>query len=181
MEHADILVTTADTVEGRMVVRYLGVVFGEHVHSPGWLRGIADDVRHALDDRVEELDTELLSGRTAALRELRRHAAELKATAVVGADFQVQTLRGGVVATLAQGTAVLLDAPVTGGWITPPISGGDHPIVEELRTHGPSTLADLSTRMDVDIDWLDATLVTLEDAGVVTMDTAGRWVPSDEE
>jgi uncharacterized protein YbjQ (UPF0145 family) len=177
MEHTDILVTTADRVEGRTVVRYLGIVFGEHVHSPGWLRGIADDVRHALDDRVDELDTELLGGRTAALRELRRHAGDLRAHAVIGADFQVQTLRGGVVATLAQGTAVLLDQPVGGGWVEPPTDEGDHPVVAELRTGGPATLAELSARMDVDIDWLDATLVTLEDAGAVEMDAGGRWGP----
>ena len=179
MDHADVLVTTGDRVEGRTVIRYLGLVFGEHVQSPGWLRGIADDVRHALDDRTDEIDTDLLSGRTEALREMRRHAVDLKAHAIVGVDFQVQPLRGGVVATLAQGTAVLLDTPVGGGWITAPASGGDHPIVAELRSGGPATLGELSGRMDVDIDWLDATLVTLEDAGAVEMDSEGRWVPSD--
>lgn len=178
MDQTDVLVTTGDRVEGRTVTRYLGLVFGEHVHSTGWLRGLADDVRHALDDRIDELDTGLLNGRTAALREMRRHATELKAHAIIGAAFQVQPLRGGVLATLAQGTAVLLDAPAGGGWIDPPASGRDHPIVAELREGGPATLAELSSRMDVDIDWLDATLVSLEDAGTVVMDEQGRWAPA---
>lgn len=177
--HADVLITTGPTVEGRQVIRYLGPVFGEHVQSPGWLRGIADDVRHALDDRAEEFDTELLGGRVQAVRELRRHAADLQAHAVIAVDVQVQALRGGVIATLAQGTAVQLDAPVPGGWITEPAGRGDHPIVEALRDGGPATLGDLSARMDVDVDWLDATLVSLEDAGQVRMDAEGRWAPAD--
>jgi uncharacterized protein YbjQ (UPF0145 family) len=178
MELTDVLVTTGDRVEGRAVTRYLGIVFGEHVHSPGWLRGLADDVRHALDDRVAELDTELLTGRTAALRELRRHAAYLRAHAVVGVHFQVQPLRGGVVATLAQGTAVLLDTPVAAGWVASPAGEADHPIVAALREGGPATLSELSSRLDVEVDWLDAVLVGLEDAGAVEMDADGRWAPA---
>lgn len=179
MTTADILLTTGPTVEGRTIVRYLGVVLGEHVHSPGWLRGIADDVRHAFDDRQDEIDTDLLGGRAEALRELHRHAADLRAHAVVGVDVQVQSLRGGVVAMLAQGTAVLLDRPTAGGWVVEPPEADDHPVVAALREHGPATLGALSGTMDVDVDWLDATLASLEDAGLVEMDADGRWAPAE--
>lgn len=178
MDTGEVLVTTADTVHGRRIVRYLGIVFGEHVHAPGWLRGIAEDVRHALDDRREEIDTDLLHGRAAALRELRRHARELRANAVIAVHFQVQPMRGGVVATLAHGTAVLLDDATPGGWISAPEDDGPHPVVAALREDGPASLAELSIRMAVDIDWLDATLQTLEDAGQVEMDDDGTWSES---
>lgn len=180
---ADVLITTTDGVEGRHVVRYLGPVFGEHVHAQnqGGLRGLADDLRHALDDRSEGFDTDLLEGRVSAVRELHRHAAELKAHAVVATRFEVEVLRGGVVATLAQGTAVQLDVPVIGGWVTKPAGRGDHPIVAELRTGGAATLADLSARLDTEIDWLDAMLTTLEDGGAVVMDPDGLWRPADED
>jgi uncharacterized protein YbjQ (UPF0145 family) len=175
----DVLITTTDRVEGRSVVRYLGPVFAEHVHAPGWLRGLADDVRHAFDARSEEFDTDLLESRAAVVRELRRHAEELKAHAVVATRFEVEELRGGVVATLAHGTAVQLDLPAPGGWVVDPPGRGDHPIVEELRRGGHATLAELSARMDADLDWLDITLSSLEEAGAVVMDDEGRWRPAD--
>lgn len=176
----EVLITTTDAVEGRRIVRYLGPVFGEHVHAPGWLRGLADDVRHALDDRTEEFDSELLDGRVLAIRELHRHAGDLKAHAVVGTTVEVEVLKGGTLATLAQGTAVLLDQPVPGGWVVTPTGSGDHPIVAELREGGPDTLAGLSSRLDVEVDWLDATLTSLEHAGAVVMDEQGRWHPATE-
>lgn len=176
----DVLITTTDGVQHRRIVRYLGPVFGEHVHAPGGLRGLADDVRHALDDRTSEYDSDLLQGRVAAVRELRKHAGELRAHAVVAVHFDVQALRGGVVATLAQGTAVQLDRPVDGGWVTTPVGSADHPIVEELRTGGSATLAELSSRMDSEVDWLDATLTTLEEAGLVVMGDGGRWHPAED-
>lgn len=180
-EHtADVLITTTGTVEGRQIIRYLGPVFGEHVHSSGWLRSLADDVRHALDDRIEEFDGELLDGRASAVRELRRHAGDLRAHAVVGTTFEVEVLKNGVLATMAQGTAVVLDEPVVGGWVSaPPEGAADHPIVAELRA-GPDTLAGLSARMDVEVDWLDTTLTALEDAGAVVMDDRGRWHPASD-
>ncbi|HUG84947.1 MAG TPA: heavy metal-binding domain-containing protein [Euzebya sp.] len=176
----DVLITTTDGVAHRSVVRYLGPVFGEHVHAPGGLRGLADDVRHALDDRSSEYDSELLQGRVAAVRELRKHAGELRAHAVVAVHFDVQALRGGVLATLAQGTAVQLDRPADGGWVITPTGRGDHPIVEELRTGGSATLAELSSRMDTEVDWLDATLTSLEESGLVVMGEGGRWHPADD-
>ncbi len=177
--HADVLVTTTEAVEGRGVIRYLGPVFAEHVRSSGLLRGLADDVRHALDDRAEEFDSELLDGRVTCVRELRRHAADLQAHAVVGVRFEIEVLRGGIVATMAHGTAVQLDQPVAGGWVVAPTGSADHPIVDELRRGGSATLAELSGRMDVDVDWLDATLTTLEDSGQIVLDGEGRWVPAD--
>lgn len=180
---ADVLITTTDGVEGRRIVRYLGPVFGEHVHpqNQGGLRGLADDVRHVLDDRIDEVDSDLLEGRVHATSELRRHAADLRAHAVVATRYEVEVLRGGVVATLAQGTAVQLDRPVEGGWVTAPIGRGDHPIVEELRTGGAATLAELSSRMDTEIDWLDTTLTTLEESGHVVMGEGGQWHPTDDD
>lgn len=178
---ADVLITTTDGVQGRTIVRYLGPVFGEHVQSAGWLRGLADDVRHALEDRRDEFDTELLAARAEAVRELRQHAEDLQAHAVVATRFDVEVLKGGIVATLSQGTAVQLDRPVTGGWVTEPTGRGDHPIVAELRAGGVATLAELSSRMDVDIDWLDVTLSSLEEAGSVAMDDQGRWRPVDDQ
>lgn len=181
--HPDVLITTTDGVAGRRIVRYLGPVFGEHVHpqNQGGLRGLADDVRHALDDRVEEFDGDLLEGRVHATAELRRRAADLQAHAVVATRYEVEVVRGGVVATLAQGTAVQLDRPVPGGWVTAPVGRGDHPIVAALRDGGPATLAELSARLDAEIDWLDATLTTLEGSGQVVMGEGGRWHPTEED
>jgi uncharacterized protein YbjQ (UPF0145 family) len=104
------ILTTTPTVEGRTIVDYRGVVFGEVISGVNFLRDFAASVRNIIGGRSNSYEEELINARTQAMNEMADRAARLGADAVVGIDIDYEVLgeNNGMLMVTASGTAVKL-------------------------------------------------------------------------
>lgn len=104
------ILTTTPTIEGRTIVEYKGVVFGEVIAGVDFLKDIAASIRNFVGGRSASYEEELIQARSAAMSELSERAKRLGADAVVGIDIDYEVLgaNNGMLMVTASGTAVKL-------------------------------------------------------------------------
>jgi uncharacterized protein YbjQ (UPF0145 family) len=105
------LVTTTNTVEGRRIAEYLGVVAGEAILGANIFRDIFASIRDIVGGRSGAYEKALGDARRIAMSEMADKAAELGATAIVGVDIDYETVgsNGSMLMVTAAGTAVRLE------------------------------------------------------------------------
>ena len=105
------ILTTTPTIEGRQIVAYKGVVFGEVIAGVDFLRDIAASIRNFVGGRSGSYEEELIHAREQAMDEMRQRAQALGADAVVGIDIDYEVLgqSGSMLMVTASGTAVKLE------------------------------------------------------------------------
>lgn len=104
------ILTTTPNVEGRTIVDYKGVVFGEVISGVNFIKDIGAGLRNIFGGRSGSYENELVDARNKALRELEDRARAVGADAVVGIDVDYEVLgpNGGMLMVTASGTAVKL-------------------------------------------------------------------------
>ena len=104
------ILTTTPTIEGRTIVEYKGVVFGEVIVGVNFIKDVAASLRDFFGGRSNSYEKELVAARDTAMNELRSRAMALGADAVVGIDIDYEVLgqNGGMMMVTASGTAVKL-------------------------------------------------------------------------
>ena len=104
------IITTTNSVEGRQIRSYLGVVFGEVVSGINFVKDFTAGLTNFFGGRSGSYEEELTRARETALRELEDRAARLGADAVVGIkmDYEVLGSDNGMLMVTASGTAVTL-------------------------------------------------------------------------
>jgi uncharacterized protein YbjQ (UPF0145 family) len=104
-------VTTTPSLEGRRIVRYLGVVAGEAIMGANVFKDLFAGVRDIVGGRSATYERELQRAREIALDELQQRARALGANAVVGVDLDYEVLGQGnsMLMVSASGTAVLTE------------------------------------------------------------------------
>lgn len=104
------LVSTTPSVEGRAVQSYLGVVAGEAILGANIFRDIFAGVRDVIGGRSGSYEKVLRQAREEAMREMINDAKKLGADAVVGIDYDYETLgaNGSMLMVAVSGTAVKL-------------------------------------------------------------------------
>ena len=104
------ILTTTPTIEGRQIVAYKGVVFGEVIAGVDFLRDIAASIRNFVGGRSGSYEEELIRAREQAMNEMRQRAEAMGADAVVGIDIDYEVLgsNNGMLMVTASGTAVKL-------------------------------------------------------------------------
>ena len=104
------ILTTTPNVEGRNIVEYKGIVFGEVISGVNVFRDVAAGIRNIIGGRSGSYEEELIAARTQALEEMSGRAARLGADAVVGIDIDYEVLgaNNGMLMVTASGTAVKL-------------------------------------------------------------------------
>jgi uncharacterized protein YbjQ (UPF0145 family) len=103
-----ITVTTTNTVEGRPVAEYLGVVAGEAILGINFFKDITAGFRNIVGGRSGKYEEELRKGRLTAIDEMAAAATELGADAVVGVDLDYETVGNNMLMITVSGTAVRL-------------------------------------------------------------------------
>ena len=105
------ILTTTPSVEGRNIVEYKGIIFGEVIAGVNFLRDIAASIRNIVGGRSGSYEKELIEARENALKELEHRAIQLGADAVIGIDIDYEVLgeNNGMLMVTASGTAVKLD------------------------------------------------------------------------
>ena len=104
------ILTTTPTIEGRKIVEYKGVLFGEVIVGVNFIKDVAASLRDFFGGRSNTYEKELVAARDTAMNELKTRAMALGADAVVGIDIDYEVLgqNGGMMMVTASGTAVKL-------------------------------------------------------------------------
>lgn len=104
------IVTTTPSVEGKEIIEYRGIVFGEVISGINMFKDIGAGLRNIFGGRSEGYEAELQSARQKSLEELMQNAAALGANAVVGIDMDYEVLGAdnGMLMVTASGTAVVI-------------------------------------------------------------------------
>lgn len=104
------ILTTTPTVEGRTIVEYRGIVFGEVISGINFVKDFMASIRNITGGRSQSYEGELIEARRQALQELERRAHDMGADAVVGIDIDYEVLGkdNGMLMVTASGTAVKL-------------------------------------------------------------------------
>ena len=104
------ILTTTQSIEGRTIVEYKGIVFGEVISGVNIFKDFGAGIRNLIGGRSSSYEKELLEARRKALSELEERARLVGADAVVGIDIDYEVLGegGGMLMVTASGTAVRL-------------------------------------------------------------------------
>ena len=104
------ILTTTQSIEGRTIVEYKGIVFGEVISGVNIFKDFGANIRNLIGGRSSSYEKELLEARRKALSELEERARLMGADAVVGIDIDYEVLGegGGMLMVTASGTAVRL-------------------------------------------------------------------------
>ncbi len=103
------ILTTTPTIEGKQIVDYKGVVFGEVVSGVNFMKDIEASIRNIFGGRSQSYEGELIEARNNAMNEMAERAAQMGANAVVGIDIDYEVLGAdnGMMMVIASGTAVV--------------------------------------------------------------------------
>lgn len=104
------IVTTTNAIDGKRIVEYKGIVFGEVVSGVNVLRDFTAGVRNFFGGRSAGYEEELQNAREEAIREMEERAAGRGANAVIGVDVDYEVLGGdnGMLMVTVSGTAVVV-------------------------------------------------------------------------
>ena len=102
------ITTTTNTIEGRTITEYLGVVCAQSVLGVNAFKDIAAGMRNVFGGRSKSYENELGGGVAATIQELEDQAAAIGGDALVGVDIDYETVGNAMLMVSASGTAVKL-------------------------------------------------------------------------
>ena len=104
------ILTTTPSVEGKEIMEYKGIVFGEVISGINFIKDFTAGLSNIFGGRSATYENELLEAREKALQELEERAREKGANAVVGIDVNYEVLGAdnGMLMVTVSGTAVIV-------------------------------------------------------------------------
>ncbi len=104
------IITTTPSIEGKEIIEYKGIVFGEVISGVNFLKDFTAGLSNFFGGRSSTYENELLQAREDALRELEERAIQKGANAVVGidVDYEVLGADNGMLMVTVSGTAVVV-------------------------------------------------------------------------
>lgn len=102
------IMTTTNTLEGKDVQKYLGVVTGEAILGANIFKDIFAGIRDIVGGRSASYERELQEARRIAFTELEEKATRVGANAIIGIDIDYETIgaNGSMLMVSVSGTAV---------------------------------------------------------------------------
>ncbi|MBK1316978.1 heavy metal-binding domain-containing protein [Enterococcus faecium] len=102
------ITTTTNSVEGKAVVAYKGIVFGEVITGIHAFKDLEAGLRNIFGGRSKSYENELMGAREGALAEMAERAKALGADAIIGVkmDYEVLGSDNGMLMVTCSGTAV---------------------------------------------------------------------------
>ena len=104
------IITTTPSIEGKKIVEYKGIVFGEVIAGVDFVKDFVAGLSNFFGGRSGTYEEELLNARETVLHELEERARAMGANAVVGVDIDYEVLGSdnGMLMVTASGTAVVV-------------------------------------------------------------------------
>ena len=105
------LITTTPSFEGKRIVEYKGIVFGEVVSGVNFIKDFMGGLRDIVGGRSGTYENELADARDKAVEEMLNRAKKKGANAVVGVDVDYEVLgeKNGMLMVSVSGTAVVVE------------------------------------------------------------------------
>lgn len=105
------LVITTNTVEGKKITRYIGIVSGEAILGANIFKDFFAGIRDIVGGRSAAYEEELRKAKDIAIAEMTQQAQILGGNAVIGVDLDYETIgsNGSMLMVSASGTAVVLE------------------------------------------------------------------------
>lgn len=105
------IITTTDSVEGRRIGTYVGIVAGQAVLGTNVFRDFFAGIRDIVGGRAGSYEKELRRAKKMAIEDMEEEARDLDADAIIGVDLDYEHIGTGERSMLmvsANGTAVKL-------------------------------------------------------------------------
>ncbi|WP_321425678.1 heavy metal-binding domain-containing protein [uncultured Bacteroides sp.] len=102
------LLTTTNSIEGKTIATYYGIVSGETIIGANIFKDIFAGIRDIIGGRASSYEKVLRQAKEAALSEMSEQAQKMGANAVIGIDLDYETVgsNGSMLMVTACGTAV---------------------------------------------------------------------------
>lgn len=102
------IISTTNTLEGREVKKYLGVVTGEAILGANIFKDIFAGIRDIVGGRSAAYERSLQDARKLAFAEMEEKARSVGANAILGVDIDYETIgaSGSMLMVSVSGTAV---------------------------------------------------------------------------
>jgi uncharacterized protein YbjQ (UPF0145 family) len=104
-----VLLVTTDSVEGRRVAEYYGIVSGDAIVGANMFRDFFARIRDVVGGRAGGYENALRGAKDAAVEDMVAEAQALGANAVIGVDLDYETVGDSMLMVSANGTAVRLE------------------------------------------------------------------------
>ncbi len=102
--------TTSNNIEGRKIVEYKEIVFGEVVLGINFIKDIGASLNDIFGGRSIDYEEEISRARDEALVEMRSRAVEIGADAIINVKMDYETMGSTSMLMIScSGTAVILD------------------------------------------------------------------------
>ncbi|PIW27819.1 MAG: hypothetical protein COW30_09165 [Rhodospirillales bacterium CG15_BIG_FIL_POST_REV_8_21_14_020_66_15] len=105
------IITTTESVEGRQITAYLGIVSGDAVMGTNIFKDFFAGIRDIVGGRSGAYEKELQKAKAFAIEDMQAQAAELGADAIIAVDLDYESIASDKTCMLmvsANGTAVKL-------------------------------------------------------------------------
>jgi len=103
------LVSTTPTVEGKKIVKYLGIVSGEAIMGANVFKDLFAGIRDIVGGRASAYEKELRKAKEIAINEMMEKAREVGANAILSVDLDYETIGQSMLMVSASGTAVVVE------------------------------------------------------------------------
>ena len=105
------LITTTNTIEGKRIIKYIGLVSGETIIGANIFKDIFAGIRDIVGGRSSSYEQVLREGKNTAVNEMQQFAESMGANAIIGVDLDYETVGSGgsMLMVTATGTAIILE------------------------------------------------------------------------
>lgn len=105
------LITTTNTIEGKKITKYIGLVSGETIIGANIFKDLFAGIRDIVGGRSGSYERVLREGKNTAVSEMQQQAMAMGANAIIGVDLDYETVGAGgsMLMVTATGTAIILE------------------------------------------------------------------------
>ncbi len=102
-------IVTTDSIEGKRIVGYMGIVSGDAIVGANMFRDFFARIRDVVGGRAGGYEKALRGAKEHAIEDMIAQAEELGANAVIGVDLDYETVGDSMLMVSANGTAVRVE------------------------------------------------------------------------
>jgi uncharacterized protein YbjQ (UPF0145 family) len=111
MYNVSMIHTTTSTIDGKKITNYIGVISSDVIIGANVISDIFAGFRDFFGGRSASYEKKFSEGKEMAIKELEARAVQLGANAIVGIDFDFETVggKGSMLMISVSGTAVVTE------------------------------------------------------------------------
>lgn len=100
------MVTTTESIEGKKIIKTLGIVKGNTIRAKHIGKDIVAGLRHVIGGEIKEYTQLMGDAREEAIKRMSEEAKKMGADAIINVRFTTAMVMAGAAELLAYGTAV---------------------------------------------------------------------------